>query len=163
MSESSSMPDFKSFARYDQLFLGAGFLTFIFSFIAFAHIHLAGFGGDTISAWHGIGTLAALLILAAVIVGFINLTSPSTLSSLPVSGRLLATGLAALALLFFIIRWATLPSASGPGFHIGYSLYWGGYVLLVLNVVTIVEGYLGMRANGESMPGHPSQPTAPSA
>jgi hypothetical protein len=154
------MPDFRSFARHDQLFLGAGFLAFIFSFIAFAHISVAGFGGNTISAWHGIGTLAGLLMLAAVIVGLINLTSPSTLSGLPLSGRLLGTALAALAQLFFIIRWLTLPSADGFGVHIGYSLYWGGYVLLVLNVVTIVGGYLGMKANGEAMPGHPSPPAA---
>jgi uncharacterized membrane protein len=160
---STSGPDFKSMSRNDQVFLGAGFLSFIFSFIAFAHISVLGVS-NTVSAWHGIGTLAALLVLAAVVVGALNLTSPDALKALPVSGRLLATGLAALALLFFIIRWVTLPSASGFGIHVGYSLYWGGYILLILNIVTVVFGYLGMREAGESIPGiggGSAPPTAP--
>lgn len=146
---SSSTPDFNSLSRNDKLFLGGAAASFIFSFIAFAHIHIDGFGGDTISAWHGIGTLAALLILAAAVVGALNNFSPDALKALPISGRLLGTGLAALALLFFIIRWLTLPSAGG----FGYSLYWGGYVLLVLNIVTVVGGFLGMKDAGESIPG----------
>ena len=69
------------------------------------------------------------------------------------SGRLVAVGAAALALLFFIIRWLTLPSANFiAGLHDGYSLAWGGYVTLVLNVVMIVVGFLGLKAAGESMP-----------
>jgi hypothetical protein len=150
---SSSTPDFNSLSRNDKVFLGAGAASFIFSFIAFAHIHINGFGGDTISAWHGIGTLAGILILAAVIVGAMHAFSPDALKALPISARLLGTALAALALVFFVIRWLTLPSADGFGVHVGYSLYWGGYVLLVLNVVTVVFGFFGMQEAGESIPG----------
>jgi hypothetical protein len=152
---SSSTPDLNALSRPDRVFLGAGFAAFIFSFIAFAHISFEGVG-DTISAWHGVGVLAALLLLVAVAAGAAVVFAPSSLSSLPISGRLLATGLAALALVFFIIRWLTLPSALG----IGYNLYWGGYVLLVLNVVTIVFGYLGMRDAGVSIPGMPGGTSA---
>jgi hypothetical protein len=58
-----------------------------------------------------------------------------------------------LALVFFVIRWLTLPSADGFGVHVGYNLYWGGYVLLVLNIVTVVFGFFGIRDAGESIPG----------
>ena len=37
MSDSDSTPSLSSLGRNDQIFLGAGVLTFIFSFIAFAH------------------------------------------------------------------------------------------------------------------------------
>jgi hypothetical protein len=160
---SSSTPDFKSLSRDDQIFLGAGLLAFIFSFIEFAHISFDGIG-NTISAWHGVGVLAGLLLLLAVAAGAAVVFAPASLAALPIPGRLLATGLAALALVFFVVRWLTLPSANGFGIHVGYSLYWGGYVLLVLTIATVVSGFLGMKANGVALPGQssPGEPPAPS-
>jgi hypothetical protein len=151
----STTPSLSSLGRNDQLFLGGALLTLIFSFIAFAHFSVSGFGSlgsTTISAWHGIGTLAGLLILVALVVGALVALSPSTLDQLPVSGRLVAVGAAALALLFFIIRWLTLPSDNIAGHHYGFSLYWGGYITLILNIVTVVVGFMGLKAAGESMP-----------
>ena len=149
---SSSTPDFKAPSRNDQVFLGAGFLAFIFSFIAFAHISFDGIG-NTISAWHGIGVLAGLLLVVGLVAGAAAVFAPASVSGLPVPARLLATGLAALALLFFVIRWLTLPNAHGFGINVGYSLYWGGYVLLVLNIATVAAGFLGMKDAGVSLPG----------
>jgi hypothetical protein len=146
------MASFNGLGRNDKIFLGAGALAFIFTFIAFAHISIQGFGGDTVSAWHGIGTLASLLLLASVVVAAIVAMSPSTMPSLPVGPRMVAVGLAALAFIFFIIRWVTLPGGDVLGHHYGYSLYWGGYVLLVLNIIMIVVGLQSMRAAGEAMP-----------
>jgi hypothetical protein len=50
------------------------------------------------------------------------------------------------------VRWLTLPH-NILGSNFSYGLYWGGYVLLVLNIVTVVGGFLGMKANGVSLPG----------
>jgi hypothetical protein len=158
------MATLKGLTRNDQVFLGAGVLTFIFSFISFAHGHVDGFGsipGSTISAWHGIGTLAALLILIAVVVSALTAFSPSSLESLPVSARLVALGAAALGFVFFVIRWLTLPSKSFEGVHAGFSLAWGGYVLLILNIVMIAFGFLAFRAAGESLPWEGGSATTP--
>jgi hypothetical protein len=168
MTQPDPMATLKGLTRNDQIFLGASFLTFIFSFIAFAHISIAGFGGDTISAWHGVGTLAGLLILVAFIVAAVVAFAPTALAQLPVTGRFIALAAAALALLFFIIRWLTLPGGSIGGHHYGYSLSWGGYITLILNIVAIVIGVIGLKAAGESLPwenrgGATPPPAAPPA
>lgn len=161
------MPDFTSISRNDQLFLGLGLLTFIFSFIDFAHVHVSGapgfsgsVPGTSITAWHGIGTFAALLILVALVVGAVALFSPSTMQALPVSPRMAAVGLAALGFVFFLIRWVSLPSYDFLGVKAGFDLAWGGYVTLILNLAMIAFGYLGMKSVGESMPWQSSTPPA---
>jgi hypothetical protein len=159
----AAMPDFAALSRNDKLFLGAGFAAFIFSFIEFAHISLAGFGGDSISAWHGIGTLAGLLMLAAVVVGYLAAFSPQALTSLPAPARFVAVGLATLALICFVIRWLTLPGGNVLGHHYGYDLAWGGYVTLILNIVAIAGGVLAMRDNGDPMPWEARRSAAPPA
>jgi hypothetical protein len=171
MSESRPTPSLSSLSRNDQIFLGAGVLTFIFSFIDFAHVKVTGFAGSagSISAWHGIGTLAGLLILIAIVVAALTAFAPSALEQLPVSGRLIAVGGAALGFVFFIIRWLTLPSQSFGGFHAGFHLAWGGYVTLILNIAMIAVGFLALKETGESMPWEnrgtatPPPPAAPPA
>jgi hypothetical protein len=154
MSDTNPMASLSGLSRNDQVFLGAGALTFIFSFIDFAKLKLDGFSGagGSISAWHGIGTLAGLLILVSVVVGALNVLAASSLPDLPVSPRIVAIGAAALGFLFFIIRWLTLPSAGEGAFHAGFHLAWGGYVTLILNIVMIVVGVLALKAAGESLP-----------
>lgn len=161
MSSTSPVDTFKGLTRNDQIFLGTGVLTFIFSFIDFAKVHVTGSAlngfsgsavGGSISAWHGVGTLAALLILVAVVVAAVAVFAPSALASWPASARLIAVGAAALGLLFFLIRWLTLPSESFAGLHAGYKLAWGGYVTLILNIVMLVVGFLAFRAAGEALP-----------
>jgi hypothetical protein len=168
MSESNPMASLSGLSRNDQIFLGAGLLTFIFSFIDFAHIKVSGLGslggsigGTSITAWHGIGTLAGLLILIALVVGAVTLFAPSSVPQMPVSPRLIGVGLATLGLLFFIIRWLTLPSESFGTFHAGFSLAWGGYVTLILNIVMIAGGFLALKSAGESMPWESSADPAP--
>ncbi|HEX3899596.1 MAG TPA: hypothetical protein VHW74_10520 [Mycobacteriales bacterium] len=152
---SSSTPDFKALSRNDQVFLGAGVVALIFSFIDFAHVTASGVSGSgpSESAWHGVGILAALLLLLGVLVAAANVFAPDALSALPVPARLASTGLTVLALLFFVIRWLTLPSDNFFGTHVGFTLAWGGYVLLVLTVVTAAFGFLGMKENGVAIPG----------
>jgi hypothetical protein len=161
MSSQPSMPDLSSIGRNDQIFLGAGLLTFIFSFIDFAKVHVKvsgvpGFSdsavGGSISAWHGIGTLAGLLVLVAIVVAAVGVFAPQALQSFPVSWRVAAGGLVALALIFFLIRWVSLPSYNSFGVKAGFHLAWGGYVTLILNIVAIVYAYLGIRGAGEALP-----------
>jgi uncharacterized membrane protein len=158
MSEPNPMASLSALSRNDQIFLGATLFTLIFSFIDFAHLTISGISGlgdigsTSISAWHGIGTLAGLLILVALVVGAMVVLAPGPLAQLPVSGRVIAVGAAALGFIFFIIRWLTLPSDSFGSQHVGFSLFWGGYVTLILNIVAIVFGYLALRAAGDSMP-----------
>ncbi|HWB67090.1 MAG TPA: DUF5336 domain-containing protein [Mycobacteriales bacterium] len=137
----------RSIARHDQAFEGAGFLAFVFSFLAFARFSAFPFS-STISAWHGVGVLAGLLLVASIVLGGAVAFAPQ---SLPAGApwRLIATALSVLALLFFVIRWLTLPSGNLFGHHYGYGLAWGGYVTLILVLVQAGAGYLGMRAAGE--------------
>jgi hypothetical protein len=65
-------------------------------------------------------------------------------------------------LLFFLIRWVTLPSYTFLSIHAGFSLAWGGYVTLVLTIVMIVAAYLGIREAGEPLPWqHEAPPASP--
>lgn len=156
MSTTDPAAALRGLARDDQMFLGVGLLTFIFTFIDFAHVKVSAFGtsatGANITAWHGIGTLAALLVLLAIVVGAVAALAPTALQALPVSGRVIATGAAVLAFVFFIIRWLTLPDYNFGGLHAGYNLYWGGYVTLVLTLVMIAIGLRAIRAAGETLP-----------
>jgi hypothetical protein len=74
-----------------------------------------------------------------------------------------------LAFVFFIIRWLTLPSHDFGVASASFNLAWGGYVLLILNLVMIAFGYLAMREAGEAMPwenrggGTATPPPAPPA
>jgi hypothetical protein len=158
----SSTPSLSSIRREDLIFLIAGALAFIFSFIDFAHITVSGVGaisGSSITAWHGAsGVLAGLLLLFSVALGAVTVLAPGKLE-LPWPGRVIAEGFAALALLFFLIRWITLPSISAFGVTYSYVLAWGGYVTLVLVVIELVFGYLAIRAAGDSFSLQPSPPT----
>jgi hypothetical protein len=158
MSQSDPMASLGALGRNDRVFLGATLLALIFSFIDFAHftvsgVSIGGLGGNaSISAWHGIGTLAGLLVLVALVVGVMAVLAPGPLAQLPVSGRLIAVAAMVLALIFFLIRWVSLPSESFGGQSAGFSLAWGGYVTLVLTIVAIVFGYLALKGAGEALP-----------
>jgi hypothetical protein len=154
MTSPSSTPSIHDIERNDLVFLVAGFLAFIFSFIDFAHFSVSGVGsiaGSSISAWHGVGALAGLLVLISVALGAVVVLAPASVEALPMSARVIAVGLAVVALLFFVIRWLTLPSANILGQHYGYSLAWGGYVTLILVIVQIVFGALAVRESGDSL------------
>jgi hypothetical protein len=166
-NDGSSAPSLSTIAREDLLFLIAGVLAFIFSFIDFAHIDVSGVGtvsGSSISAWHGTGAIGGVLVLLSVGTAALTVFSPGSLDDLPLPARVIAEGLAALALLFFIIRWLTLPSTSFFGQHFGYVLAWGGYVTLILVVVQIIVGFFAIRAAGDSwQPSSAARPPVPPA
>jgi hypothetical protein len=162
-----AMPDMRSLSRNDQVFLVATFVAFIGTFLPFARFKIAGIGSDDISAWHGVGALAALLLLLAVVAAALGAFASTSLPDLPVSPRLIAVALAGLAFLFLLLRWVTLPSSDVLGHHFGYSLFWGGYFTLIVTLVAVVFGVLGVRDSGEAMPwahgASAGQPPAPPA
>jgi hypothetical protein len=148
--------DLKSLPRNDQVFLASGILLFILSlFLPYYGVTVdgaAGFGGgsDSTSAWHSWGTLALLILLAALIIGAIVIFSRGTLPEIGVSWNLIVLGLSALGALLFIIRSFTYESGDiGP---VSYGLRWGAYVLMILAVVQAVFSYLRTRDAGEAMP-----------
>jgi hypothetical protein len=158
-----STPSLSSIARTDLIFMVVGLLAFIFSFIDFAHISVSGLGtisGSSITAWHGTGAIAGVLVLLSVGLVAVAVYSPGSMEALP--ARVIAEGLAAGGLLFFLIRWITLPGGSLFGHHYGYVLAWGGYVTLILVVAQLVSGYFAVQAAGESFPWQSAGPrTAP--
>lgn len=161
MSNSDPMATFKGQSRNEQLFLGGALLAFIFTFLPFEGVSFEGHSASE-SAWHGVAVLACLLVLVALVASAVSVFAKSSVPDLPVSLNLVATGAMALAVLFFIIRWLTLPSY----FTISEKLFWGGYILLIITIATTVIGVMKMRDAGESMPwenrgGGSSTPPAP--
>lgn len=151
MSQPAATPSFNSLSRNDQLFLGGSLLAFICTFLPFDGISEDGFSASE-NAWHGIGVLACILVLLALIAAIANAFAAASVPQLPVSMNVLTLGLMALAFVFFIIRWLTLPSYSGFGIHIGLSLHWGGYVTLIVTALTAAVGFLRFRDSGETAP-----------
>jgi hypothetical protein len=157
-------PSLSTIGRDDLIFLIAGVLAFIFSFIDFAHLSVTNVGtiaGSSITAWHGTGAIAAVLVLLSVGLAAYNVFSPGALDDMPLPARVIAEGLAALGLLFFLIRWITLPGGTLFGQHYGYVLAWGGYVMLVLMIVQLVFGFLAIRSAGDSFSPKPRGETTP--
>jgi hypothetical protein len=155
-------PSLSTIGRDDLIFLIAGLLAFIFSFIDFAHLSISNVGtisGSSITAWHGTGALAAVLVLLSIGLSAYNVFSPGALDDMPLAPRVIAEGLAALGLLFFLIRWITLPGGTLFGQHYGYVLAWGGYVMLVLIIVQLVFGFLAIRSAGDSFSWQPATRT----
>lgn len=143
--------------RNDQLFLGAGVLVFIASFLPWYgvsyNLSFAGVkssGSASINAWHSYATLGLLLILAATIIAAVMVLSANTLPELGVSWNVVVMGLSVAGALLVVIRSLNLPSASGPGASVG--LRWGGWVLLIACVAHAVLAVMRMRASGETMP-----------
>ena len=149
--------DFRQLGRNDQLFLGAGVLVFIASFLPWYgvsyNLSFAGVkssGSASINAWHSYATLGLLLILAATVVAAVRMFAADTLPDLPVSWNLIVMGLSVVGALLVVIRSLNLPSASGPGTDVG--LRWGGWILLIACVAHAALAVLRMREAGESMP-----------
>ena len=150
-------PDLRQLPRNEQLFLGAGALVFMASFLPWYGVsynfNFAGVkssGSASINAWHSYATLGLLLILAATIVAAVMAFAAGSLPEIPMSWNVVVMGLSVVGALLVVIRSLDLPSASGPGASVG--LRWGGWILLIACVAHAVLAVLRMRAAGESMP-----------
>jgi hypothetical protein len=151
MSNTSSMPDFKSMPRRDQIFLGGTLLALICTFLPFDGISYLGFSASE-NAWHGIGFLGALLVFIVFVLAVVNTFAASSIPELPVSLDLIMVGAEALAVLIFLLHWVTLPSYHGIGVHVGLSLRWGGYATIIVVAATAVIGAKKVLSSGETLP-----------
>jgi hypothetical protein len=147
MANTDPTPSLSSLGRTEQLFLGGVLLTFICTFLPFDGISVGGQSASE-SAWHGIGVLACLLVVLVLVTAAVHTFAPSAIPKLPVSLTFIEAAGMALAVLFFVIRWLTLPSY----FTVHLHLHWGGYVTLVVAILTTAVAVVRLRESGEAMP-----------
>jgi hypothetical protein len=159
MSQSSSMPDFKSLPRNDLVVLGSGVLVFIVSlFFPWYGVKFSGAasalsqfeGNTTTNAWHGLAAFGLILLLLGLLVVAAQVFAGSALPEIPIGYSMIAAGLSVLGALFVIIKSFDLPSGSGFGVSVG--LRWGGWILIVLVLVQAAFSVIRALSSGESLP-----------
>jgi hypothetical protein len=96
------MDQLKGLSRSSQLLLGAGILLFIFMFFDWQQACAGSFCAGR-SGWHGWGTAAGIFLIILLVWEAI-LVLGIKLPELPVKPVMVSTGLAALVLLFVIIK-----------------------------------------------------------
>jgi hypothetical protein len=167
--------DIGSIKRNDQIAGAAAILALIFAFIPGAvtadwtDAAEEQAGGapmpdlDSVNLWHGIGVLAALLLLVGVAGVVASILERAELQSLPV--RWITTGVWALTSLLVLIYIFTYDGGAPSGpfndfVDIGPGIV--GYLLLLLCIVATVFVGLGAQESGEQLPGR-GQTTGPEA
>jgi|SRR5882762_4616289 len=159
--------DFAAINKLDWGILGAGLLTFIFSFFSYYSFKPKGaakaqckeFGGCSSvhwSAWHGFfGWFAVLVVLIATIGLAVHLFAPQVPLRVPV--RLTVLGAFTLALLCVLLALAVVPdysvngvSASGSLVNKGHSF--GYWLSLIVILAGAVLSFLRLRATGGKLP-----------
>jgi hypothetical protein len=124
------MDQLKAMSRSSQLLGGAGLLLFIFLFFDWQQVSA---GGITVgrSGWHGWGTAAGIFVIILVLFEATQMFG-MTLPELPVKTVLISTVLAALVLLFTVIK-----------FLVDNELrHWPAWVGLILAIGIGVGGFL---------------------
>jgi hypothetical protein len=124
------MEQLKAMSRSAQLLGGAGLLLFIFLFFDWQQASLGGFTAGR-SGWHGWGTAAGIFVIILVLFEAAQIFA-AKLPELPVKPALISTGLAALVLLFTIIKF----------FDDNEFRHWPAWVGLILAILIGVGGFL---------------------
>ena len=124
------MDQLKGMSRSSQLLGGAGLLLFIFLFFDWQQVS---FGGITAgrSGWHGWGTAAGIFVIALVLFEVVQMFGV-TLPELPVKPAMISAGLAALVLLFTVIKF----------FVDNEARHWPAWVGLILAILIGIGGFL---------------------
>lgn len=144
--------DPKTVNPLDWVIMGAGLLTFIFSFLDYytASVTVGRFtahGAE--SAWHGFfGWFAALLALIAAGAVAVDVFTPHV--QLPAPPRLIGLGILAVALLFIIIAAFVTPGVPS-GVNVGRGV--GFWLDLILVLVAIVASLMRFQQTGGTLPG----------
>jgi hypothetical protein len=151
----------KQLNTLDRVIAGAAAVAFITLFLPWygltiREVTLSGSAGVT-------GSVGAVLLTAAGALLVFRRAGGSLRSGPNAGPSIFVAGLAALGLLFVIIRWATLPRyhAGGAGFSYSVGPSYGLYVALIAGIVETAAAVLAMRAAGEQAPW--DQPDAPAA
>ncbi len=124
------MDQLKGMSRSSQLLGGAGLLLFIFLFFDWQQVS---FGAITAgrSGWHGWGTAAGIFVIALVLFEVVQMFGV-TLPELPVKPAMISAGLAALVLLFTVIKFLVDNEAR----------HWPAWVGLILAILIGIGGFL---------------------
>ena len=124
------MDQLKAMSRSSQLLLGAGLLLFIFLFFDWQQVDtiVGSFGR---SGWHGWGTAAGIFLIVLLLFE-LTLVFGVKLPELPVTPVLISTGLAAIVLLFTVIKFLVDNEAR----------HWPAWVGLILAIAIGVGGFL---------------------
>ena len=139
------MDKLRTLSKGTQITLGAAALLFIDSFFNWYTIKHTSYGENM---WHGLGFIAGLLVLAILV--WIGLRIAGINVELGgISNSMVTAGLAALLLLFVVIR-----VLSKPGGGLGDSLIsrtiWT-WIGLLLAVAVAAGAWMSMQAAGESL------------
>jgi hypothetical protein len=124
------MDQLKTMSRSSQLLAGAGLLLFIFLFFDWQQVSVAGFTAGR-SGWHGWGTAVGIFTIALVLFEATQILGVR-LPELPVKTVLISTGLAALVLLFTVIKFLVDNEAR----------HWPAWVGLILAIAIGLGGFL---------------------
>jgi hypothetical protein len=123
--------DFAALGKGTKILLVAGLLLVIDSFLQWQQVSI-GFVSVGQNEWHGIGVLAALLVIALLLWEGLQLAGVTKQLQLPVSDTLISVGLAAVVALLTIIKF----------FVAHFARHWPAWIGLVLAIAVAVGGWL---------------------
>lgn len=127
-------------SREVQIVLGGGVILLILSFLNWQQVSHFGYTGG-ISEWHGIGILAALLVIVMLVWEAVRLSGVKVeLGSL--SPGLISVALALLVALFTVIAF----------FNKGTFRHWPAWIGLIVALVVAAAAIMRARGEGVEMP-----------
>lgn len=123
--------DFAALGKGTKILLVGGLLLFIDSFLDWQQVSI---GPVSIgqNEWHGIGVLAALLVIALLLWEGLQVAGLTRQLQLPVPATLVSVGLAASVALFTIIKF----------FVADVARHWPAWIGLILAIAVAVGGWL---------------------
>ncbi|SRR5581483_9142596 len=124
------MDQLKAMSRSSQLLAGAGLLLFIFLFFDWQQVSFGSISAGR-SGWHGWGTAAGIFVIVLVLFELSQMLSVK-LPEMPVKPAMISTGLAALVLLFTVIKFLDDNEAR----------HWPAWIGLILAIAIGVGGFL---------------------
>jgi hypothetical protein len=143
------MDQLKGMSRSSQLLGGAGLLLFIFLFFDWQQVSVGGFTAGR-SGWHGWGTAVGIFTIALVLFEATQILNVK-LPDLPVKAVMISAGLAALVLLFTVIKFLVDNEAR----------HWPAWIGLILAILIGIGGFL--RWSGDAVNAREPVQTPPAA
>jgi hypothetical protein len=139
------MDQLKALSRSSQLLLGAGLLLFIFLFFDWQQVDV-GIATAGQSGWHGWGTAVGIFVIVLLLWEAVQIFGMKL--ELPVKPVMLTAGVAALVLLFTVIKFLV-----DNEFR-----HWPAWVGLILAIAIGVGGFLRWSGDAAKVMERPAQP-----
>jgi hypothetical protein len=140
--------NFAGLSKGTKVLLVAGFVLFIDSFLPWQKWSFGPFS-YSVNAWHGIGFLVGLLVIALLIWEGLQIAGITGQLQLPVSAALISVGLAALTALFAILKVLTED-------HRG----WAAWIGLILAIAIAAGGWFKFTESPATAPTTTTTPPA---